>query len=230
VLGALLLAVSVATVWATANTPPHFTSLTASASTIHVGQTVTLTGQFTDPDAADLHTVRVHWGDDEPREKAEQIQLPAGQHTFQMTHTYTAVLAPTTIAVSLYDRQNPPGSNDNSEGAGKAFQRLPIQVLSNNVAPSFVDSSIKVTKDLDQPGFVTVEGDWVDPDPDPGVVTFMPGDGTASDVCVDSGRHFVCQHQYNPPEAIVRYFYRFQVHVSDTHGGTDTYRGLVRFP
>jgi hypothetical protein len=52
-LGALLLAASAVTAWATANTPPTITSLTVipNTSVINEGQTLTIAGTFADPDS-----------------------------------------------------------------------------------------------------------------------------------------------------------------------------------
>src|SRR4051794_40295462 len=61
ILGALLLAASAVSVWATTNTPPRWTSLTTSAGVIDEGQSITITGSFVDPDAKDTHTILIYW-------------------------------------------------------------------------------------------------------------------------------------------------------------------------
>ena len=230
-LGAILLTASTATVVATANTPPHFSSLTASASVIDEGQTVTLTGTFTDPDAADLHTLRIHW--DQRAVPAEQIQLPAGQSSFQVTHTYTDELQPTTIAVTVYDRQTPPGSNDNTEAVSKDFQRLPIEV--HNVVPK-IAPGVTVTKSPTRKGFVVIEGGWKDPGADPGTVTMTTGDtlqapgrSALPTLCaISNERHFRCEHQYKAlPTPRV---FPIQLKVDDGDGGVDTFSASVTIP
>jgi hypothetical protein len=52
------------------------------------GQTVKLTGTFTDPGLADTHTVTVHWGDG----KAAIVlpPIPVGTRTFETTYAYEA--------------------------------------------------------------------------------------------------------------------------------------------
>src|SRR5688572_2465200 len=82
VLSLMLLAASSVSVWATANTPPSNLTLSLSQSVINEGQSVTLTGSFTDPDATDLHSVNINWKDGKPQQK---VQLPAGQLTFSVT-------------------------------------------------------------------------------------------------------------------------------------------------
>jgi hypothetical protein len=238
VLGAVLLVVSTATVLAaTANTPPQFANLTASASVVDVGQPVTVTGSFTDPDVADPHTIVVQW--DEQRGipgRVEKKQLEPGQTSFDLSHTYSAPLAPTHISVTVED--HPPAStpHDNNHGGNtRDNRRLPIEVRAPapappaNVAPRFVTSSIFASKARQRFGIVTVRGDWVDPDPDDGEVTFVSSGGRPPrDVpaCTTAGRHFECIYQYRVPAGGKTY--DFELHLADGHGGTDTYKSTVQ--
>lgn len=116
-MGALLLAVSTATVWASGNTAPRITSITGSASVTNPGKTLTVNGSFTDPDVGDSHTVFIYWSGGAVYVK-DKVQLPIGQTTFQVKHTYTEPLPPTNIKIVVTDHQRPFGSNDNSDGAG----------------------------------------------------------------------------------------------------------------
>ena len=135
-LGALLLAASTATVLATANTPPKIVSASMSPNVLNEGQTAILTVSFTDANPGDSHTLRVKWRDTGPgAPMTEVIQIPPQQTTIQVPHTFKDTPANSAINVTLYDRQTPPGSpNDNTEGAGKDYVKVPVTV--NNVAPS----------------------------------------------------------------------------------------------
>lgn len=232
-LGALLLAASTATVLATANTPPEITSATVTPSTFKEGDTVTLAFTFTDADAADMHTVRIRWHDGP---KTEQVQIPAGQKSFQVKHTYRddqSKYNENYVRFTVYDRQTPPGSpNDNTSGAGQDLASVPTTV--SNVAPSFVDRGITVTKKGG--GKVVIEGDIVEPgsadqlqltarwnDPQaPGTTACNIGEAEGTT------RHFTCEHAYTPnlqPKT-----YQIGLFVKDDDGGLDQYQTTVRLP
>jgi len=228
VAGALLLATSTATVWGTANTAPQITGLTASASVIVPGQTLVVNGTFTDPDVGDRHTVFVYWSGGAVSVK-EKVQLPAGQTTFQLRHTYTEPLSPTQIKIVVTDHQLPPGSNDNAEGAGWDDGFLPIEV--KNVAPSFVESSINIQLVQHTGGVLAeVDGEWTDPDPEDGWVTIRSGVGPPSrsvSPCETTGRRFYCVRELGYSSSGQ---HALELKVVDGHGGVDTYRTTVRLP
>jgi hypothetical protein len=229
-LGALLLIGSTVTVLATANTPPTITSLTVTPSVLNEGQTVTLSGTFTDPDVGDFHTVRIGWRDspDITSGFRQQVQLAPGQTTFQVTHTYTDNVAPTTIKVSVIDRRDPPGSNDNTPGAGGTdFGFVPIEVRS--VPPRFVDSSIVGTASA---GGVVVEGDFTDPGTDDTIQVTATIGGPFATVPMScslgkGGRHFRCEYTHRP--SLAPRTYTVNLRVSDDDGGQDTHTMTVRF-
>ena len=58
---------------------------------INPGESVTLTGTFTDAGSADRHSVLIRWGDSTDH---TMIDLDAGQYSFTATHTYTETPAP----------------------------------------------------------------------------------------------------------------------------------------
>jgi hypothetical protein len=238
VLGAVLLTiVSTVSVLATANTLPLFTTVTLSTSSIvNEGQTVTVTGAFTDPDVTDFHSIRIRW--DTVGTPTEQIQLPPGQLSFQVSHTYTDDLAPTQITVTLYDRQTPPGTdpNDNTDNFPKDERKLPIQV--RNVAPRFT-RGLAVAKVAKVPGKVTIDGDLVDPGADRLTVLANFGDGTpphpfpplqpGDSPCTVTVRRFHCEHQYavNP---FATKTYTIRLGVADDDGGRSTFETTVQIP
>jgi hypothetical protein len=234
VLGAVLLAASAATVLATANTAPHITSLTVTpnVSVINEGQSLTINGTFTDPDATDRHAILVYWNDT-PNNigNAEKLQLPPGQFTFQLNHTFRDDVAPTHFIVEVVDHQDPIGSNDNNiqAGQGEDTRHVPIQVL--NVAPRFVAGSITLTKGPNRS--VTVDGAFTDPGTlDTEQVTANWGDPytpapTTCTLTTDS-RHFHCAHTYHA--ALVATTYRITLVARDDDGGTDTAPAVVTLP
>jgi len=230
VLGTVLLIGSTAAVMATANTAPTITSATMSPGIIDEGQTATLSVTFTDPDAADLHTVWVKWHDGSPK---EQVVLPAGQTSFQRTHTFrNSVSGPSgsKVQVTVYDRTTPPGGNDNADGSGHDAEFAPIQV--NNVAPRFVDSSIVGTASA---GGVVVEGDFTEPSPvDTVQVTgavgnpiFPPNQTPMACTLLKGERRFRCEHTQQPN--LQARTYTINLLVKDDDGGQDTHAMTVRF-
>jgi hypothetical protein len=224
VLGAAVLVGSSVSVLATANTPPHITSASLSRSVINEGETVTLTGAFTDPDVGDAHDVEIDWHDHPIHTPNQKLHLPPGQMSFSATHRYTdnnhsiPPGASLGMWVGVRDRQLRVGSNDNSEGSGWDERSLTLQV--NNVAPSF-GHTISVTKpSLRPPGTVRVEGTIVDPGADSFDVsatweTAEPRPGSAC-IVTGHGRQFVCEHTYSTSPASM---HSIHLYVTDDDGG-----------
>jgi len=198
-LGAMLVLGSTLTVVATANTPPTITSASLNKTTINEGQSVTVSGTFTDPDASDTHTALVHWPDGE-KGKAE---IPAGQFTFQVSRTFPDNLDYHLVIVELRDHNLPPGANDNTEGLGKDTESLSLNVV--NVAPTFAHN-VAVTRARNAPGKVIVEGDTVDPGADTVTVyaiwdaNGLPQIGNGQACTMTTKRHFRCEHTYAVPQ------------------------------
>jgi hypothetical protein len=233
-LGALLLTIgSTATVVATTNTAPQFTSLTATPGILNEGQTITLNGAFTDPDAADAHGLLVYWIGGSANFK-EKVELPPGQLSFHLTHRYVDDLAPTQIKVVLFDRQQPIHSNDNISGLGGSdTEHLPV-VQVKNVAPSFVASSMVQTATA---GGVVVEGDVTDPGSDrlkvggtirPNPINPNTDIPMACEMSGQSERHFRCQHTQQPNAGAKTY--QIRLLAVDDDGGSRTLDLSVRFP
>jgi hypothetical protein len=240
-LGAVLLVGSSASVWATANTPTTITSMTANASSLNAGQALVITGAFTDPDVGDAHTVFVYWNDGVISQgQAEKVQLAPGQHSFVLSHTYPIPVA-ASIQVYVGDRQQPFHTNDNTNGEGRDSRRFPLLVSPStsppkptpDLAPSFIASSIKVTKAPGQTGLVTIEGDWNDGDDTTGTVTFIPSDEQPPrglPACTSTGHHFKCIYQYQVPKPVQPTPWIFALDVSDGRGGNAVYKGNVQIP
>lgn len=81
------------------NTPPEIRSLSLPSEPLAVGTLVPLTAEFADPDADDLHTFEIDWGDGEP---AEAGTLAIGARTISVTHAYQ-VAGVFTVTVTVSD-------------------------------------------------------------------------------------------------------------------------------
>jgi hypothetical protein len=229
-LGALLLATSTAAVLATANTPPTITNATVTPTLLNEGQAATLTVAFTDPDAADLHTLRIKWFEYDGA-PTQVVQVPAGQRSVQVSHTYVdGPLWSPRIQVTLYDRQSKPGTpNDNNDGAGKDYVSVPVQV--NNVAPTIPHGSVTV-KRLGKRQ-VVVEGDVVDPGAHDTMrvsATWYDPSSPAPMPCNPSkdGRHFKCEHTYGA--SLPAGTYDIFLDARDDDGGQGVYTTSVQIP
>ena len=235
-LGALLLATSTAAVLATANTPPTITSATVTPTALNEGQAATLRVTFTDPDPGDLHTVRVKWHDNwGVVPSAEVIQLPAGQLSFTLPHTFKdSVSGPSgsQLQITVYDRQTAPGPgspNDNADGAGQDVIFVPIQV--NNVAPNITPSSVTVKRQGRRQ--VVVEGDVVDLGAHDTVrvgAAWWDPTSPAPTACSmgKDGRHFKCEHTYGA--SVPAGTYDIFLDAWDDDGGQGVYTTSVQLP
>jgi hypothetical protein len=239
VLGALLLTASTVTVLATANTLPTITSLTLNRTVVDEGQPVILSGTFTDPDAADRHTLKIDWGGAEP---TQRIELPAGQLSFQVSHTYSddLVIDNTPLhrfRVIVADHQLPVGTppNDNNTGSiGQVAGFVPsLQV--KNVAPSLVNITVtkQPTRDL-RTVLAVVVGDIIDPGADTHQVAALWGDEPrlpqppTRTPCTVTGRRFRCEHTYTRG-ASDRTF-TISLRVGDDDGGLGNATTSVQIP
>jgi hypothetical protein len=228
-LGAVLVVASTATALGAANSPPEIISATASAAVLNEGQTVTLSVAFTDPDPADLHTLRIKWFEYDGA-PTQEVQLPAGQTSVQVKHTYVdGPLWSPRIQVTLYDRQTRPGApNDNTGGAGQDYVAVPIQV--NNVAPGFVPNSVTVRKKAGRQ-FV-VEGDLVDPSTRDALTvgaTWSDPLAPAATACsLNKNRHFQCEHTYS--SSLPAQTYQILLTARDDDGGETKYQTFATLP
>src|SRR5207249_499383 len=134
------------------NTPPSNLVLTPSASSIDENGTLTLNGSFTDPDAADTHTVVIAWG---PGEGTTTLNLAAGVTTFSTSHLYPDD-NPTGTASDAYPITVTVTDDDGGSGSGGTA------VTVNNVAPSITSLSQTATA-ITEGGWVTISGTFTDP-------------------------------------------------------------------
>lgn len=225
-LGTVLVLGSTLTVLATANTPPTITNISLSHSVINEGGSVTLTGAFTDPDAADGHTALIFWNDG----TKQKVQIPVGQATFLATHTFADDSSDPSITVEVRDKQLPTGSNDNSEGLGKDAESLPLQI--KNVAPTFAQN-VAVAKVPATLGKVVISGDLVDPGADSLAVfanwnTAVPTVGNGQP-CTVSQHHFKCEHTYPVPASGSK-TYSIKLTVRDDDGSWTAITRSVQLP
>ena len=237
-LSALLLLGSTWSVMATANTAPAITSLTLSSYSINEGDTVILTGTFTDPDPGDSHDIQIRWHDpSETYTEKQKIHLPAGQLTFQVPHKYTDATI-VLVSATVYDRQLPVDANDNVDGTFHwDVQNAPTLTI-HNVAPRFIEPSITVTKAGGKAGGVVVEGSFTEP-VDPVNVRATWGDAVtpqqakAAMPCIvnQKARTFKCEHSYKTSPAAS---YQIRLMADDGHGpkdgGEDSHTVLVQIP
>jgi hypothetical protein len=253
VLGVVLLAASTITVWATANTPPTITTMTANTAQLSAGEALVITGSFTDPDITDAHTVFVFWHDGTavgtPADNvAEKVQLAPGQNSFQLSHTYPIPVAQQNITMTVGDRQQPfhildkggIDHNDNQTGGGRDRRHFPLVVgpartgeTPPDQQPSFVESSIKLTKTPGKTGLVSIQGDWTDGDDNAGIVTLVPSDNQAPKglpACTSTGHHFKCLYQFPVPTPVKPTPWLYALEVSDGRGGNDVFKAQVQIP
>src|SRR6185312_10912274 len=102
------------------NVAPVVGSLSLSPSSVVDHQTLTVSGTFTDPGAADTFTVTIEWGDT----TSWSDSLAAGVRSFSATHAYNAA-GPVTIKATVADRDN-----------GRSSSSADLVVGSSNHAPT----------------------------------------------------------------------------------------------
>jgi PKD repeat protein len=146
------------------NAPPSITSFALSSAAIDMGQAVTATGTFTDPGAADTHTVTVDWGD---LSATTTMNLAAGVGSFTTTpHTYSGA-GDFTVTLTVADN-----------GGATATATSMVSVRKPNQAPSIVSFTLTAGS---EGGTSTLALTFTDPDPaDTHTVSVAWGDGTTS--------------------------------------------------
>jgi hypothetical protein len=156
----------------TAPNPPQMqgSNLSLSASAVNQGDTVTLTGSFTQPGNSESHTVTINWGDGSPN---TVLQLAPGVFTFSATHQYLdeppsgSTSKVDTIAVAVTD------SASDTASASTA-------ITVNDVPPAIPANGLQLSSSTVNAGSpVTLTGSFVDPDSsNPHQVVINWGDGS----------------------------------------------------
>jgi PKD repeat protein len=159
------------------NVAPSLAALVLTPSSVTDHQTLTVSGTFSDPSAADTFTMNVAWGDG----TSSNSSLVAGTRSFSASHQYPTA-GTYDLIVTITDRDNGPGTQDSS-----------VVVTARNVAPSGLALSSNVT------GLsATVSGAFTDPDAnDTHAVSMAWGDGTTTQVSLAAGvTSFAGTHTY----------------------------------
>lgn len=154
---------------------------------IDEGANVHLTGSFSDPGGADLHTLDIDWGDG----ASESVSLPAGERTFQIAHTYRddaptgTPFDPAAIRVTV---------RDDDAGASEPAE---TSVEIRNLAPLLEDLQFSKIV-LNEGESFTISGRVSDPGADDThALTFAWADGVVEVVDIDPvTRMFAVSHAY----------------------------------
>jgi len=161
------------------NTVPA--DLAMSPVTVTEGDTMTLSGTFSDPDKLDTHSVRIVWGDSSAN---TTVPLGAGTHGFSATHVYTThgSYKPTVTVTDLPANDSVTGSAD-------------VTVLVRDTAPA----DLKLSADQVVEGSATtLTGSFTDPDAgDRHDVLVNWGDSSTETVSLNAGvLGFSAKHPY----------------------------------
>jgi hypothetical protein len=163
------------------NHPPSNVTPTLTASTINEGQSATLGGTFTDPNALNSHTVVVAWGDGSAN---TTLSLAAGVTSFSgVTHTYQDNLpnnAPYPITVTV---SNSYGSASGATSLTVLNVAPTVGAITAPVAPVPVNTAVSASASFTDPGVLdthTAVWNWGDGSTSPGTVTEANGSGTVT--------------------------------------------------
>jgi streptogramin lyase len=164
------------------NHPPSNVTPTLTAATINEGQSATLGGTFTDPDAQDTHTVVVSWGDGSAN---TTLSLGSGVFSFSgVSHTYQDNLpgnSPYYIAVTVTDNH---GASASGSTTITVLNVAPtVGAITAPVAPVPVNTPITVSASFTDPGVLdthTAVWNWGDSSTSAGTVSESSGSGTVS--------------------------------------------------
>jgi len=192
-------------------------TLSSDGLPLNEGNTLTLSGSFTDPSPTDVHTVTIIWGDG----TVSQATVNQSARTFTAAHIYTD--NPKTIATSFPIQVRVTDSEGRSDEA--TFAQTVV-----NVAPSLAPITLSSAGSPILEGTpLTITGSFTDPSTaDRHTVTITWGDGKVSQATVSqdavdqTARTFTATHIFadNPPTADTSYL--VEVRVEDDDGAADT--------
>jgi hypothetical protein len=77
------------------NTPPIITSITGPIDPIKIGDSVAMTGTFTDSNSGDTHTAKWNWGDSSESSGTITSGTVTGSHSYSLPGVYTLTLSVT---------------------------------------------------------------------------------------------------------------------------------------
>jgi len=185
------------------NVAPVVGSLSLSPSSVVDHQTLTVSGTFTDPGAADTFTVTIEWGDT----TSWSDSLAAGVRSFSATHAYNAA-GPVTIKATVADRDN-----------GRSSSSADLVVGSSNHAPTNLSLSATAAG-----ANVSVDASFKDPDAlDTHTVLLTWGDGASVRQDLAAGPTiFTASHVYTASGT-----YTVSASVSDAGGSTSATTQVV---
>jgi len=132
------------------NDPPVITSFPVTPTVINEGGTVSVTGEFTDPDLSDVHTVVINWDDG----TSDTLTLDIGDRTFSATHPYQDDGPSGTSWHNYVVNVTVTDDKGASDSAGDT-------VTVNNVAPTLSDLSL--TPEINEGDFGILSGTISDP-------------------------------------------------------------------
>ncbi len=152
-----------------ANTPPSNITFAPASFNANEGAVATLTVNFTDPDAADPHTITVDWADGQVDGPTAFTSGNTVTHTYLNNPTHPAATGPYSIGVTITDSGNASATNNKT-------------ITVHNVTPSTI--VVNQTNSSDPEGTSTsIDGTFVDGSPtnssDDHDVTVDWGDGSA---------------------------------------------------
>ena len=151
------------------NVAPVVGTLSLAPSAVVDHQTLTVSGDFTDPGTVDTFTLTVDWGD----LTSSTESLVAGMRLFSATHAYDAA-GPVTVKATVADRDG-----------GKSSSSVDLVVLPSNHAPA--DLLVQATELLEG-GSTTLSVSFTDAEAlDTHTAAITWADGTTDSVSLTSG-------------------------------------------
>jgi WD40 repeat protein len=129
-----------------ANAAPANLTLSPVPASVREGDSVTLSGSFTDPGTADTHTVSVTWGDGSP---GTTVQLDAAVLNFSVSHVYLDNQpgnTPYAVGVTVSDKD---GGGATETAAVTVTNAAPTPTTSN---PVRVGTAISLSGAVSDPG------------------------------------------------------------------------------